>query len=76
MKKEPDFFMPPIKRHRIETRNGPQDTGYFKARFYGPRLVGEWGWYQASVLVKNHNEAMARFREWATDTKAYINDPI
>jgi hypothetical protein len=74
---EPEFFMPPIKRHRIQTRYGPVDSGYFKAVFYGPMTPYNrktpWGWYQASKLVKSHKEALAAFREWATDTKAYIN---
>jgi len=66
--------MPPITRHRIWTQYGPIDTGFFKATFYGPGIQGDWGWFQASKLVKNHEEAMAAFRAWAADTEAYINE--
>jgi hypothetical protein len=70
--------MMPLKRHRIQTRYGPVDTGYFEAVFYGPRTPYNrkqpWGWYQASVLVKTYKEALAHFHQWVTDTKAYINE--
>lgn len=77
---KPEFWMMPLKRHRIQGRYGPVDTGFFKAVFYGPLTPYNrkipWGWYQASVLVKSHKEALAHFKQWATDTKAYINDQL
>jgi len=76
MKKLPEFFMPPIKRHRIQTRYGPRDTGLFKATFFGPMTpwneTEPWGWLQASKLVKDNKEAIAAFRQWVVKTKLYI----
>lgn len=68
--------MPPIKRHVIQSQFGARYTGMFVARFYGPRLKNEWGWYEASVLVNDNKEALTHFREWVTDTKAYINEQL
>lgn len=75
-RKTADFFMPRIQRHMIQTQRGPVWSGLYKAKFFGPRAEGEWGWYAASVLVSNNNEALAHFREWADITKAYINEQL
>jgi hypothetical protein len=64
------------KRHMIPTRQGWVWSGLYLARFYGPRLRHEWGWFEASHLVKNHKEALDSFREWVDITKAYINGQI
>jgi len=68
--------MPPLTRHVIQTQFGPRYTGLFVANFFGPKLKNDWGWYRASVLVKDYKEAMTHFHEWATDTKAYINEQL
>lgn len=68
--------MPPLTRHVIQTRRGPYYTGLFVASFYGPKLKNDWGWYRASVLVEDNKQALAHFNEWATDTKAYINEQL
>ncbi len=72
MAKKPEFWMCPPVPHRIYDRHGPISTGLFKVRFYGPLLVGEWGWYQASVLVPDLKAARVAFDEWVATTKQYI----
>lgn len=73
MSTEPEFFMPPIKRHMYMTRQGPIWSGYFKATFFGP-VVKPWGWYRASHLVRNNKEAKAAFQEWVADTRKFIHE--
>lgn len=75
---KPDFFMEKLVPHRIQTRYGPQATGLFRARFFGPILPdtadGLPCWYQASKLVHNAKEAKLAFAEWVEHTKKYIEE--
>ena len=75
---KPDFFMEKLVPHRIMTRDGPQATGLFRARFYGPVLPdtpdGLPCWFQASKLVRNAKEAKLAFAEWVKRTKNYMKE--
>jgi len=80
-KREPPFWMCKPYPHKVMTEHGPQDVQIngkfvklFKVRFYGPRLVGEWGWYQASAFVHSYKEAVEAFHEWVAETKQYIEE--
>ena len=74
MKKEPRFFMAPLKPHRKMTVHGPVNTGRFLLKLYGPRLQGQPGWFHAHAIVENAKEAKKVFQEWIDETEAYIKE--
>ena len=60
------YWMTPLYQHPT--------PGLYYVRFYGPEVHSQtWGWYQASALVRNYQDAIKRFRTWAARTQEYIN---